>query len=66
MITYPSNNAVDEDYPNTDIARLKADVQAALDDPSPSIPHEEVMQRMWAKIEVLKALNNSHESAVHA
>jgi hypothetical protein len=33
---------------------LKAEVQSAIDDPSPSIPHEEVMQRMFAQIAVLQ------------
>lgn len=66
MITYPAIHAPDADCPNTDTALLTADVQAALDDPAPSIPHEEVMQRMWAKIEGLKALKNSHESTAHA
>jgi hypothetical protein len=33
---------------------LKAEVQAAIDDPSPSIPHDEVMQRMFAQIAALQ------------
>ncbi len=54
MITYPANHAPDADCPNTDTALLTTDVQAALDDPAPSIPHEEVMHRMHAKIAQLK------------
>lgn len=33
---------------------LKAEVQAAIDDPGPSLAHEEVMQRMFAKISALQ------------
>lgn len=35
-------------------AWLKAEVQAAIDDPGPHIPHEEVMQRMFAQIAALQ------------
>jgi hypothetical protein len=33
---------------------LKAEVQASVDDPGTSIPHEEVMQRMFAQIATLQ------------
>lgn len=42
---------------------LKAEVQAAIDDPRPSIPHTEVMQRMHARLEVLQA---AREEKIHA
>lgn len=29
---------------------LAAEIQAAIDDPRPNIPHEEVMAEMWAEI----------------
>lgn len=35
-------------------AWLAAEIQAAIDDPRPSIPHEEVMARMDAQIARLK------------
>ena len=34
--------------------RLAAEIQAAIDDPRPSIPHEEVMVRMDAQLVRLK------------
>lgn len=34
---------------------LAAEIQAAIDDPRPSIPHEEVLTAMEAKITRLKA-----------
>lgn len=43
-------------------AWLKAEVQAAIDDPRPSIPHEEVMQRMHARLAALKEA----QEAIHA
>lgn len=33
---------------------LAAEIQAAIDDPRPSIPHEEVMARMDARLARLK------------
>lgn len=38
---------------------LAAEIQASVDDPRPSIPHEEVMARMDAKIAGLKAGKSS-------
>lgn len=35
-------------------AWLAAEIQAAIDDPRPSIPHEEVMARMDAQLARLK------------
>ncbi len=42
---------------------LRAEVQAAIDDPRPSIPHEEVMQRMHARLAELQA---AREEKIHA
>jgi hypothetical protein len=36
-------------------AWLTAEVQAAIDDPRPSIPHGEVTQRMYARLAALEA-----------
>lgn len=41
---------------------LAAEIQASIDDPRPSIPHEEVMARMDAKIAKLKPASSIHDS----
>lgn len=43
---------------------LAAEIQASIDDPRPSIPHEEVMARMDAKITKLKAASSVHDRNV--
>lgn len=41
---------------------LKAEVLAAIDDPSTSIPHEEVMQRMFAQIATLQRVQEKRRA----
>lgn len=40
---------------------LAAEIQASIDDPRPSIPYEEVMARMDARIAKLKATSSIHD-----
>ena len=42
---------------------LAAEIQAAIDDPRPSIPHEEVMAEMEAEIARLKEGNPTKHTA---
>lgn len=42
---------------------LAAEIQAAIDDPRPSIPHEEVMARMDAQIARLKEGRTAEHTA---
>lgn len=42
---------------------LDAEIQAAIDDPRPSIPHEEVMARMDAQIAHLKEGRTAEHTA---
>ncbi len=42
---------------------LAAEIQAAIDDPRPSIPHEEVMARMDAQIARLKEGRTAEHAA---
>ena len=42
---------------------LAAEIQAAVDDPRPSIPHEEVMAEMEAEIARLKEGNPTKHTA---
>lgn len=42
---------------------LDAEIQAAIDDPRPSIPHEEVMARMDAQIARLKEGRTAEHTA---
>ena len=44
-------------------ARLAAEIQAAIDDPRPSIPHEEVMARMDAQLVHLKEGGTTEHAA---
>lgn len=44
-------------------AWLAAEIQAAIDDPRPSIPHEEVMAEMEAEIARLKEGNPTKHTA---
>jgi hypothetical protein len=46
---------VPECTPDEHDAWFRAEVQKALDDPRPGIPHEEVMRHMREKIERAKA-----------
>jgi hypothetical protein len=45
---------------------LAAEIQAAIDDPRPSIPHEEVMAEMEAEIARLKEGNPTKHTAQQA
>lgn len=47
-------------------AWLAAEIQAAIDDPRPSIPHEEVMARMDAQIARLKEGRPTEHAAQNA
>ncbi len=47
----------------TNAEQLLTDIQASIDDPCPSIPHEEVMARMDAKISAMtEPLNFKNET----
>ncbi len=47
-------------------AWLAAEIQAAIDDPRPSIPHEEVMAELEAKIARLKEGSPTKRRGVRA
>jgi hypothetical protein len=39
---------------------FRAKVQEALDDPRPSVPHDEVMRRMEERFAALRKVHSSH------
>ena len=39
---------------------LKAEIQEAIDDPRPNVPHDDVMRRMDARIAAIKARKAAH------
>ena len=47
-------------------AWLAAEIQAAIDDPRPSVPHDEVMARMGAKIADMLAIQQEKRTAQQA